>query len=246
MPPKTKSKRKTPALHPKVTSKSTSHLYLTTYNAVSSLLWSLILYTTLDDIQNYLDPLIPEDYDSNYYVNHEYKHFPHKALVLLQLFNAIVEITHSITGFVKSPLPTTLLQFTARLFITLGICYKLPESPANYYFPGFIFLSLAWSLTEIIRYGFYTAKSISPDAIPYSLIWLRYSLFFILYPVGLVSEFSIVYKSLDLAKEQYPYYYYFLIFGLVSYLPGFIVLFSYMFKQRGKVLSRQFKFRKFA
>lgn len=224
-----------------LSSLSNASKYLAFYNAVSALLWSVIFYITLSDVQTYLDV---EPSPSNVYISHKYSDFPHKFLVIVQVINAVAEISHALVGLVKSPLPTLFLQFTARLAITVGISYYLPDSPGNFTFAGYVGLSIAWSITEIIRYGFYVAKLIFPDNLPYELVWLRYSAFFVLYPLGLITEFYVVYLSLDAAGTGF--FHYFLVFGLFLYIPGFITLYSYMIKQRGKVLNRQFKFRKSA
>ena len=45
---------------------------------------------------------------------------------------------------------------------------------------------LAWSFTEVIRYAFYALSLVG--APPYALLWLRYTTFYALYPVGAGSE----------------------------------------------------------
>lgn len=226
-------------------SKTLKEVYLSVYNAASALAWSVILYATLNDLQLYLDPDTPDQYQSNIYVSHQFSSYPHKLLVDIQLANASFEIIHAISGVVPSPVGTVLLQFAARLLLTHGISYTLPNSPGNFNFAAYISMSLAWCFSEIIRYGFYLIKLIYPDNIPYALIWIRYSAFFLLYPAGLLSESTIVYQSLQVLPKWSPYYC-FLVFGLFLYVPGFVTLYAYMIKQRGKVLTRQLKFRKLA
>jgi hypothetical protein len=53
---------------------------------------------------------------------------------------------------------------------------------------------LSWSSVEVPRYAFYVAALITGDATkktPYPLFWLRYSLFAVLYPTGIVGEMSV-------------------------------------------------------
>lgn len=209
--------------------------YLSIYNAVSLVLWSIVLYQALGDIQVYLDPemdLVSQAgciYNSHFYVD-----YPHKTLVLIQVFNAIVETSNSLLGIVNSPILTLILQFAARLFITVGISYMLPQSPGNFNFGSYSSLSLAWSITEIIRYGFYLVK-LTQKKVPYALLWLRYSAFFVLYPVGLFSELYVAYLSLDSVKGYG--YYWFLVFGLAMYIPGFVILYGFMIRQRRNYLK---------
>jgi very-long-chain (3R)-3-hydroxyacyl-CoA dehydratase len=53
---------------------------------------------------------------------------------------------------------------------------------------------LAWSLTEVIRYAFYATSLISQ--VPYALLYLRYTTFFVLYPLGAGSEAFLIYSTL--------------------------------------------------
>lgn len=52
----------------------------------------------------------------------------------------------------------------------------------------------AWSVAEVIRYSFY-AFSLAGFS-PYVLLWLRYTAFYILYPLGASSEASLICASL--------------------------------------------------
>jgi Protein tyrosine phosphatase-like protein, PTPLA len=53
---------------------------------------------------------------------------------------------------------------------------------------------LSWASVEVPRYAFYVAALITGDATkktPYPLFWLRYSLFAILYPTGIIGELTV-------------------------------------------------------
>lgn len=57
---------------------------------------------------------------------------------------------------------------------------------------------LSWASVEVPRYAFYVAALITGDATkntPYPLFWLRYSLFAVLYPTGIVGELTVFYKA---------------------------------------------------
>lgn len=212
---------------------SLKHSYLIAYNTISTGLWFFIYITTLQDVLFYFYPQL-DITNSCVYVFHNYTHYPHKALVLTQAFNAIVEISHSLLGVTKSPLPTICLQFFARLLITFNVCYLVPQSPGNFHIYSFAGLSLAWSITEIVRYPCYAFK-LAGIEVPV-LDWLRYSTFIVLYPLGLLCEPYVVYLTLDYTINKFQYY--FCLFGLSLYIPGFFVLYSYMFKQRRKALGK--------
>ena len=53
---------------------------------------------------------------------------------------------------------------------------------------------LAWSLTESIRYPFYALSLLNHK--PYTLLYLRYTTFYILYPLGAFSEAYLNYLTL--------------------------------------------------
>lgn len=68
---------------------------------------------------------------------------------------------------------------------------------------------------------------------PYPLLWLRYTTFIVLYPLGVASELTMVYLALPYIRDtrkwsiQLPNtlnfgfdYYYFCLFALVVYVPG--------------------------
>ena len=52
----------------------------------------------------------------------------------------------------------------------------------------------AWSLTELIRYPFYGLSLLGYK--PYPLLWLRYTTFYVLYPLGAFSEAYLNYLTL--------------------------------------------------
>ena len=52
----------------------------------------------------------------------------------------------------------------------------------------------AWSLTEVIRYSFYAFNLVGKN--PYVLLYLRYTTFYILYPLGASSEAFLIYATL--------------------------------------------------
>jgi len=52
----------------------------------------------------------------------------------------------------------------------------------------------AWSLSEIIRYSFYACKELG--GVPYVVEWVRYSGFIVLYPIGVASELTMIYRGL--------------------------------------------------
>lgn len=60
-------------------------------------------------------------------------------------------------------------------------------------------MALAWSSAEVIRYSFYTFTLSGFNV--YALLWLRYTMFYVLYPLGVASESSLIFLSLPHSPE---------------------------------------------
>ncbi|OLY81190.1 Very-long-chain (3R)-3-hydroxyacyl-CoA dehydratase 2 [Smittium mucronatum] len=129
---------------------------------------------------------------------------------------------------------TVLPQVFSRLFLVWGIFYVFPEREVLNQI-GVPLLVFAWSITETIRYPFY-ALSVAELQF-YPLLWARYTLFYVLYPLGVTGELLTIYSALPIAKNYYPTYYYFLIAIMFSYGPPFYFLYTHMIKQRRKQLG---------
>ena len=160
---------------------------------------------------------------------------------------AFMEVVHSLLRMTSSHWMTVLIQVLSRVLLVEGIVMT-PEAQANPFIYGLLF---AWGITEIVRYSFYGLKLLGRE-IPL-LTWLRYSLFLVLYPLGVASELgcvrSVVYnlpywsndqvassafvKTLGVAnaKLAVTVLYYFV------YVPFFPMLFGHMLAQRKKILG---------
>lgn len=200
--------------------------WLISYNLISASLWSVVLFNTLFLSVFLGQPLLFD-----------------KTNVILTMVQclAVIEIVNAATGVVRSPIFTTVTQVFSRLLIVLGICQLLPQSPANTHW-CYITLTLSWSITEIIRYLYYAANLASPQTVPHFLTWLRYTTFYVLYPTGVASEVGMIYLSLGEARRVVgDGYYYLLVAILFTYPPGLYMLYTYMIKQRKKVLGSKQK-----
>ncbi|EGV64527.1 PTPLA-domain-containing protein [Yamadazyma tenuis] len=209
--------------------------YLAVYNTVSGLLWFTIAIRTLIDVAGLVFPG-SKLASHSVYSTHAYDGFPHKLLVYTQSLNAVLEIGNSSLGITRSKVSITSLQFFARCSITIGVCYLTPESKGNFNPLVFPALVLTWSAAEIIRYPYYTLKALNINP-PDWLDWLRYSGFLVLYPLGLATEPVVIYDSLEYVKSMFHYY--FFVVGFTLYIPGFYFLYTYMLKQRKRVLRKK-------
>eukprot|EP00474_Spongospora_subterranea_P002914 CRZ03372.1 hypothetical protein [Spongospora subterranea] len=109
-------------------------------------------------------------------------------------------------------------------------------------------LCVAWSCAEVPRYLYYAVNSFG--SVPYPLLWLRYSGFLILYPMGFVAETLCIYNSLGFffKTQQWsiamPNVWNFefswarlLQLIIALYVPGSPFMFLHMCRQRVKYLS---------
>jgi very-long-chain (3R)-3-hydroxyacyl-CoA dehydratase len=68
---------------------------------------------------------------------------------------------------------------------------------------------LAWSATEVIRYSFYASSLADREYL--GLQYLRYTTFYVLYPLGAASEAFLIYSTLPYSSP---------VPGVSSWVPG--------------------------
>ncbi|KAL7415872.1 tyrosine phosphatase-like protein [Mrakia frigida] len=101
---------------------------------------------------------------------------------IVQTFAAL-EVVHAATGLVRSPWLTTAAQVASRLWTVWGVVEVFHQPQIS---PAYSLLIFAWSFTEVVRYAYYALNLLNIE--PYPLLWLRYSTFYPLYPLGAASE----------------------------------------------------------
>ncbi|BFZ11101.1 hypothetical protein BsWGS_14140 [Bradybaena similaris] len=159
---------------------------------------------------------------------------------------AILEVVHSMTGLVRSNWILTAFQVYSRVFLLWGVVWSVPTAQSGV---AIILWLSAWTITEVVRYAYYFF-SLLPGPVPHLLVWCRYTLFIILYPIGVTGELMTIFNALPFVKETRMYsielpnvwncsfsFYYYLCFIVISYLPVFPQLYLHMFRQRRKVLG---------
>lgn len=107
------------------------------------------------------------------------------------------------------------MQVSSRFLLVWAIVDSFPFLASS---PVYSSMLVAWSVTEVIRYSYF-ALSLSGWQ-PAALTWLRYNTFFVLYPVGILSECSLVYMATAPAGVRSPFEKYLLYAILVIYVPG--------------------------
>ena len=109
-----------------MTPKTRPKAYLVAYNLLSTLTWSYLLFLTL---QHILSPS-PSAVLSPLVFNHDFAPL-HRQLtktyaavgpvVVYVQTTAVLEVIHVLLGWVRSPLSTTVMQVSSRLFLVWGI-----------------------------------------------------------------------------------------------------------------------------
>jgi very-long-chain (3R)-3-hydroxyacyl-CoA dehydratase len=159
---------------------------------------------------------------------------------------ALFEVLHPMLGLVRSSVFTVFLQVLSRLVLLWGVCNLAPAAINNW---GFAMMLLSWCAVEVPRYAFYALGLVTTN-VPAPLVWLRYSLFLVLYPTGITGELLCIWAALPtIAEANYlnfplpnalnmPFNYYALLFyGSLAYIPGAPFLFTHMIAARSKALS---------
>lgn len=210
---------------------SLGKVYLLVYNSIQTVGWSYMLLQTLSHFLN----------------RGTLETFWHEIKWTVIIFQnaAVLEVLHAAIGLVPSSAIVVLMQVYSRVFL---VCGSLMVSHNATVSPGLPITILAWSITEIVRYAYYALNIVK--VVPKLLVFVRYSTFLILYPIGITGELLCMYYSLDEIWDKQIFrvalpntwnfifnYYYFLIFYMFLYLPLFPVLFGHMLSQRRKMLN---------
>ncbi|NWR65680.1 HACD2 dehydratase, partial [Bucorvus abyssinicus] len=154
-------------------------------------------------------------------------------------------IAKYLPGIVPSSAVLTAFQVMSRVFLTWAVTHSVKEVQTE---DSVLLFVVAWTITEIIRYSFYTFSLL--NHLPYLIKWARYTLFIVLYPMGVSGELLTIYAALPFVRQSGLYsislpnkynfsfdYYTFLILVMISYIPIFPQLYFHMLHQRRKVLS---------
>ncbi|KAH9866587.1 hypothetical protein J1614_008278 [Plenodomus biglobosus] len=192
-------------------------LYLTSFNAVFATLWASVLVNALVHLRGGKEDV-----------------FVATASQVRWIQTAtLMEVGHSAIGLIKSPLSTTTIQVATRVIQTWLIWYVFPaRTAASRAYPALV---LAWALADALRYA-YLGLHLHGRA-PGWLVWIRYTMFYILYPIGIGAEWWLFYQAIEPGRAlsaAIPPVFYFL---LVLYVPGSWKMYTYMIKQRRKMLG---------
>uniref|UniRef100_A0A5K3F7Z5 Very-long-chain (3R)-3-hydroxyacyl-CoA dehydratase n=1 Tax=Mesocestoides corti TaxID=53468 RepID=A0A5K3F7Z5_MESCO len=171
---------------------------------------------------------------------------------VLRIFQtlAILEVFHALLRLVRSTPFTTAIQIASRIFVLWGVLYLYPEVKEHAYVNKMMLVS--WCFADATRYLYYFVNIFIET--PGLLTFLRYNLFLVLYPTGIMGEISNIFYSLPHAAHR-PWIgitmpnslnFGFSTFGvycvlLVLYIPGAPLMYSHMLAQRRKIMGHKKK-----
>lgn len=206
--------------------------YLILYNLIQVVGWTYLLH----QLVTYY--ILPSESEQNLYDTVKW------TLIIFQNA-AVLEIVHAMTGMVKSNVMVTVMQVYSRVMVVCGVLMATPTGQNS---PGLPLALGAWAVTEIIRYSYYAMNLV--NFVPSFLIWLRYTLFIVLYPIGVTGELLCFYSAQQYVFENQMWtislpnilnvtfnYHYLLLFVMALYVPLFPQLYLHMFSQRKKFIG---------
>ncbi|CAN8101913.1 unnamed protein product [Discula destructiva] len=197
--------------------------HLIAYNSIFALLWSFIFaQTARTAVNNGLDRVYPVL----------------RIPVLFTQTAAFMEVFHALIGLVHAPVLTTFVQVAGRCTVLWIVLEVYPSAAWSAFYT---FMLLAWSAADVIRHLYFATRLVGGHQ--YSrLTWLRYSAFYVLYPVGIVSEMAVVYLAISEAWSLgYRGHAWGYMLAATLYIPAAPTLFNHMRRQRRKVLASKQK-----
>lgn len=167
--------------------------------------------------------------------------FDKQSLLLLAIAQglAIFEIMNALMGIAGANWLLTAMQVFSR-FLVVGLLFWIPadrwiEISLNSTITGFMLISIAWSVTEIVRALYYLTELV--DRPIRSITFSRYTFFIVLYPIGVLGEFLIMFTFWEYSQFEINVINLALAAIALSYFVFFPKLYMHMWKQRKKKLA---------
>ncbi len=167
--------------------------------------------------------------------------FDQQSLMLLAIAQglAIFEIMNAVIGIAGANWLLTTMQVFSR-FLVVGLLFWVPaerwvEISTHSIITGFMLISIAWSITEIVRALYYLTE-INKKPVG-AVTFSRYTFFIGLYPIGVLGEFMIMFTFWEYNQFELNVINLALVAIALSYFVFFPKLYMHMWKQRKKKLA---------
>lgn len=105
----------------------------------------------------------------------------------------LIKVADTCPGLVHAPVLTTFVQVAGRCTILWIVLEPYPSAASS---PVYASMVLAWSAADVIRYLYFATRLVGGHQYS-NLIWARYSAFYVLYPIGILSEMAVVYLAIS-------------------------------------------------
>jgi len=166
--------------------------------------------------------------------------FNEQSLFLLAFAQglAIFEIMNSVIGIAGSNWLLTTMQVFSR-FLIVALLFWIPnerllELSQISWFNGFLLITIAWSITEVVRALYYLTEILKKQLKP--ITFARYTFFIFLYPIGVLGEFLVMFTFWEWREFQIDIINIAFVVIALSYFIFFPKLYGHMWKQRKKKL----------
>ncbi|XP_069699517.1 very-long-chain (3R)-3-hydroxyacyl-CoA dehydratase isoform X2 [Periplaneta americana] len=167
------------------------------------------------------------------------------AIKFCQLMQ-FLEVMHPLFGYTKGQVLTSLLQTCGRAFVLFCM---IEAEPRMWTKPVIFYLFFIWSLIEFVRYPFYISQLLKMDS--GLLVWLRYTMWIPLYPLGFLCEGVVMLRNIPYFEEtqrftislpnSWNFTFHFptviRVYLLFFFFPALYLLMSHMYKARVKKLG---------
>jgi very-long-chain (3R)-3-hydroxyacyl-CoA dehydratase len=161
-----------------------------------------------------------------------------QSLVMLNFAQglAVFEVMNALLGFAGANWLLTATQVASRLLIVVLLnLIPMEILVERDVFSGFAVVSIAWSVTEIVRALFYLTELF--DKPLRFITFARYTFFILLYPIGVMGEFLVMHTFVSWREYSSDIFNVALAIVAVSYFVFFPKLYGHMLKQRKKKLA---------
>ncbi|KAI0979972.1 hypothetical protein GJ496_003695 [Pomphorhynchus laevis] len=109
---------------------------------------------------------------------------------------AFLEVFHAASKITRANAWITFVQILSRNFISWAALYRIENTHDCI---GTCIILFAWSLADATRYLFFVLSS--SGICPWIIKWLRYSLFVVLYPIGVQGELNILWNATQVLRN---------------------------------------------
>ncbi|KAL8930602.1 MAG: hypothetical protein Q9208_000472 [Pyrenodesmia sp. 3 TL-2023] len=114
-------------------------------------------------------------------------------LIPITGYGSIYEAAGDITKWTQT------VAVSSRLLLVWAIVDRFPAATSTS--PFYSSMLVAWSATEVVRYSYFVLNL--RGSVPGFMTWLRYNMFYVLYPMGITSECVLVWKASEAAGEPW-------------------------------------------